>query len=225
MAYFELFPNIELEKRPLVFPYSEIEYDLVKNFFKRSKLSENSYNFTNFFTEYVITDEDRPDYLSYKTYGTSDNDWIILLSNNVINPIFNWPVKDYLLYDLVNKAYDGAAGNQSVEPSDRVHHYETLQKKNSLGQTVLKEKLIVDASFYNGTYKYNDDGYILQVAGNQVSFPVTNYEYELRLNTERRKIYLLRPEFIQDFKQQFKNNMKYTASSSFIDNNTKKSGI
>jgi hypothetical protein len=225
MAYFELFPNIELEKKPFIFPYSEIEYDLVKNFFKRSKLTVSSYNYTTFFTEYVITDDDRPDYISYKTYGTSEYDWIVLLTNNVINPIFDWPVRDYKLYDLVNNAYFDAPGNIATAPADRLHHYETIEKKNSLGKIVLKEGLVVGSNFYNTNYKYNDDGYILEVPGNQVSFPVTNYEYELKLNTERRKIYLLRPEFIEDFKLQFRNNMKYFRSSSYIDSSLKKAGI
>lgn len=225
MAYFDLIPNIEIEKRPLTFPFSETEYDLAKNFFKRSKLTESSYNYTNFFSEYQLTDDDRIDYLSFKTYGTSEYDWIILLTNNIINPYFDLPMKDHLLYDAVNKAYADSPGNQSNNPADRVHHYETVELKNSSGHIVLAGGLNVEESFHNSTYKYFDNGIVLSVSGNTVSVPVTNYDYEKKLNDARRKVYLLRPEYVQDFRAQFKDNMKYSRSSSYIDKNTKKTGV
>lgn len=140
MAYFNRLPNIEYEEKPFVFPFSEKEYILAKNFFRRFKITESSYNFQNFFNEYTMTDEDRLDYLSYKFYNTSEYDWVILLSNNIINSYFDLPVKESDLYEMVVKAY----GNP-----DAIHHYETLEKKNSLGQIVLKAGLNVDSNFYN----------------------------------------------------------------------------
>lgn len=225
MAYFDLIPNIEIEKRPLTFPFSQSEYDLAKNFFKRGKLTESSYNYANFFSEYTLTDDDRIDYLAYKTYGKSDLDWIILLTNNIINPYFDLPIKDNLLYDAVNKAYVDSPGNQSNDPADRIHHYETLELKNSSGHIVLAEGLIVEESFYNGVYKYFDNGLVLTAIGNNISIPITNFDYEKKLNDEKRKIYLLRPEYIQDFKAQFTERMRYSRSSSYIDKNTKKAGV
>ena len=216
MAYFNRLPNIEYEEKPLVFPFSEKEYVLAKNFFRRYKISESSYNFQNFFNEYTMTDEDRLDYLSYKFYDTSEYDWVILISNNIINSYFDLPVKEADLYEMVVKAY----GNP-----DAIHHYETLQKKNSLGQIVLKAGLKVEQSFYNGVYKYYDNGSVLSVNGNTVSVPVTNYEYELKLNDEKRKIYILRPEYVQPFIEQFDAGMEYARSSSYIDRTTKKAGI
>jgi len=94
----------------------------------------------------------------------SEYDWVILISNNIINSYFDLPVKEADLYEMVVKAY----GNP-----DAIHHYETLQKKNSLGQIVLKAGLKVEQSFYNGVYKYYDNGSVLSVNGNTVSVPVT----------------------------------------------------
>lgn len=216
MAYFNRLPNIEYEEKPLVFPFSEKEYVLAKNFFRRFKITESSYNFQNFFNEYTMTDEDRLDYLSYKFYNTSEYDWVILLSNNIINSYFDLPVRESDLYEMVVKVYDNPDG---------IHHYETLEKKNSLGQVVLKAGLNVEQSFYTGVYKYYDNGSVLSVNGNTVSMPVTNYEYELKLNDEKRKIYILRPEYVQSFIEQFDAGMSYARSSSYIDRNTKKAGV
>lgn len=216
MAFFNRLPNVEYDKKPLTFPFSEREYVLVKNFFRRYKLSESSYNFQNFFTEYRLTDEDRIDYLSYKFYDTSEYDWIILITNNIINSYFDLPMKEVDLYEVVVQEY----GNP-----DGIHHYETNEIKNSLGQIVLKGGLNVEQSFYTRPYTYNDNGVITTIPGNKVCTPVTNYQYELKLNDDKRKIFILRPEYVQEFVDQYDAGMTYSRSSSYIDRNTKRSGI
>lgn len=216
MAYFNRLPNIEYDKKPLTFPFSEREYVLAKNFFRRYKLSESSYNFQNFFSEYVMTDEDRIDYLSYKFYDTSEFDWVILITNNVINSYFDLPVREVDLYEIVEKVYDSPEG---------IHHYETYEVKNSVGHIVLKGGLKVEESFYNSPYKYYDNGQVITVDGDTICRPVTNYEYERGLNDEKRKIYILRPEYVQEFITQYESGMTYARSSSYINRTTKKAGI
>lgn len=216
MAYFNRLPNIEYDQKPLTFPFSERQYVLAKNFFRRYKLSESSYNFQNFFNEYIMTDNDRVDYLSYKFYDNSEFDWVILITNNIINSYFDLPIREVDLYEIVQKAYDNPEG---------IHHYETLEKKNSLGQIVLKGGVKVEESFYNSVYKYYDNGQVISVAGNTISLPVTNYEYERNLNDLKRKIYILRPEYVQDFIEQYESGMEYSRSSSYINRTTKKAGI
>lgn len=225
MAFFNRLPNIEYDKKPLSFPYSEREYVLAKNFFRRYKLSESSYNFRNFFDEYQLTDEDRIDYLSYKFYDNSEFDWVILITNNILNSYFDLPVNERDLYEIVNKSYANSPGNPSTSPADRIHHYETIEKKNSLGQIVLKGGLNVEKSFYDSPYKYFDDGDVITVDGSEVCFPVTNYEHELKLNDQKRKIYILKPRYVQDFIDQYEAGMQYSKSSSYIDSMTKKSGM
>jgi hypothetical protein len=53
------------------------------------------------------------------------------------------------------------------------------------------------------------------------SIPVTNYEYEVKKNEERRKILILKPEYLGVFVSDTKEMMKYGESSQFIDSNTK----
>ncbi len=52
--------------------------------------------------------------------------------------------------------------------------------------------------------------------------PVTNYEYELKLNEEKRKILLLRREYIGAIVADMRNMMSYANNSQKIDNKTKK---
>lgn len=51
---------------------------------------------------------------------------------------------------------------------------------------------------------------------------VTNYEYEVQKNEEKRQILILKPEYLGAFIQDMKNIMKYDKSSQTIDNKTKR---
>lgn len=225
MAFFNILPNVEYDQKPISFPYSETQYTLVKNFFKRYKLSESSYNFQNFFTEYRLTDEDRIDYLSYKFYGTSEYDWVILISNNILNSYFDLPVREPDLYEAVAIAYENSPGDPNVLPADRIHHYETIETFNSLGHPILRGGLKVEKSFYDTPFKYFDNGSLKTLPGSSVCYAVSNYEYEVKLNDDKRKIYILKPQYVQEFITQYKNGMTYNRSSSYIDRTTKRSGI
>jgi tyrosine-protein phosphatase YwqE len=51
---------------------------------------------------------------------------------------------------------------------------------------------------------------------------VSNYEYEVLENEKKRKIQILKPEFLPVFMSDMKNIMKYDESSQYVDKNTKR---
>ena len=142
-SYFSYLPNIELAVRPIQFPWSEQQYKVAKNIFRRFKINDSALDTAMYFRKLTVTDADRPDVISQKVYGTSDYDWVILMSNNVINPYFDWPMSQPVLDDYINQKYDAPY---------EVKHYETREVKNSAGATVLPEGQIVDESFFRAPY-------------------------------------------------------------------------
>ena len=50
---------------------------------------------------------------------------------------------------------------------------------------------------------------------------ITNYDYENKLNEEKRRIQILKPEFLSVFISDHQNIMKYTESSDYITNGLK----
>lgn len=50
--------------------------------------------------------------------------------------------------------------------------------------------------------------------------PVTNYEYEVKLNDEKRTILILKPQYVATVIGDLKNIMKYSESSQYVDENT-----
>ncbi len=64
-------------------------------------------------------------------------------------------------------------------------------------------------------------GTIKRIVNKEV--PVTNLEYESRLNEEKRTISLIKPEYLPVIVSDMKNAMSYAKSSQYIDKKTKSS--
>jgi hypothetical protein len=228
--FFSKIPNIEYDQKPLSFPVSEKTYVLAKNLFRKVNIIDAIYNNSVYYNKYTITDDDRLDLISQKFYGSTDYDWVILLTNNLINTNFDLPIKESRLYDFVDRSYQSdpyEPAQANLLPADRTHHYATTELKNSLGEVLLKEGLVVDKKYYDTTHKFYDRGtnQYLTKAGNELCEQVSNYQYEKNLNDSRREIYILRSDLLQKFVVQFENLLEYTDSSSYIDTKTKRAGI
>lgn len=228
--YFSKVPNIEYDQKPLDFPISKQKYVLAKNLFRRINIKNKIYNNSVYYNKYTITDDDRLDLISNKFYGTTDFDWVILITNNILNTNFDLPIKESKLYNFVTKQYHSdqiISSELGLEPADRTHHYETIELKNSLNEILLTEKLIVDRSYYDDTHTFYDRGnntYLVK-SGSSLCTKITNYEYEKNLNDTRREIYILRPELLQKFVNEFESLLEYSDSSSYIDSKNKRAGF
>jgi len=218
--YFNLVPNIEYDKKPISFPFSNTQYVLAKNFFNRVVMENTSFFSSVYFNKYTILDGERLDSLSQKFYGDPNYDWVIAITNNIINPYFDLPIEEYKLYDAVNLKY----GN-----TDSIHHYETIEIYNSLGELIQKSGIVVDKNFYDTTHtfanRYAEGTGTMTFNGNQISVSVTNYQYEQRLNDQKRNIYILSGKYIGNFVSQATALLEYSPSNSYINNTTKISGI
>lgn len=215
--YFNNIPNIEYDTKPISYPFSNSDFVVAKNFFRRYQVNPDVFSYAVFFKKYAIQDGERLDSLAEKAYGDPFLDWIIVLTNNLINPTFDWPMSEYELRKHCESTYDN--------PYSEIHHYETYEIKNDVGTVVLKKGLIVDHKFYTSPFKYWDGDEVKQVSGSQISFPVTAFEYESQENEKKRSIYLLRPEYLEGFISDFKSKNLYNRSSDYIDNKLKKTGV
>jgi hypothetical protein len=57
------------------------------------------------FSPYVVKDGERPDYVSFKFYGTPMYDWVILLSNDIYNIYDDWPKNTKTLNSYIEEKY------------------------------------------------------------------------------------------------------------------------
>ena len=128
--YFRQVPNFQYVDRSPG-DQSISNYIEVKNLFKRAKLRDDIFSDLSFFTKYSILGDERPDNVAYKFYNDSTLDWIVLLSNNIINVQTEWPLTQQAFYNYLIDKYG------SEEVLNQVHHYETIQVKTSDGATIV----------------------------------------------------------------------------------------
>ena len=208
MAYFDFFPDI------LIASHTEnrtSNADLVasKNLFKRGAIREDIFQNAIAFNKYFVEGDDRPDNVAHKIYGDSHLDWIVMLSNNIINVHDEWPMSQYDFQRYLDNKYDKIQLTQ-------IHHYETTEIRDPDGCLLLQAGHSVDADY---TYKYSYQGTNYSV--NNVT-SVSNFEYEVAKNDDKRSIFLLRKNYLNMMKEDMREIMTYQNSSQFINKRLKK---
>ena len=206
-SYFKHLPNIVYQERPLKYPFSVAEETIVKNFFKRVKLNDDIFSYAVYFDKYSILDGERPDMLADKLYGDPYYDWVILLTNNMINAQYDWPKTNYELHKVLDSEYE--------DPYNEIHHYETI----ATGR--YPAGLRVDKTFFDSTHVVNNNGVISTVNGSALCGPVSVAEHFTRENEKKREIYLLKQRYFQSFIKDFKKQNQYKRSSKFINQRLK----
>ena len=109
----------------------------------------------------------------------------------------------------------------SQENISQVHHYETKEIKDSSNRLIMKSGLVVGEEFkvqYNTPVGTASTGNIYNAPttkqGESARGKVSNYEYEVRKNDEKRRISILKREFIPVIVTDLRNIMRYDKSSS-----------
>ena len=228
--YFKRIPNIDYVSR---LPNAKIgDYMKVKNLFKRGVLRDDIFQDLAIFTKYEISNDDRPDNVAFNFYGDSNLDWLVLLCNNIINIQSEWPMSQKSFDNYLISKYT-ESGDSDTDTYDRiyngVHHYETKQIKNSNDVEILAEGLTVSPDYTLTYYDWLVSGYvILSKAANEtyntsLLTPITNYQYEEKIEDDKRNIFLLKPLYVSLVIDDLTDMMKYKkGSTEFISKSLKK---
>ena len=211
--YFRQVPDFDYVSR---LPDAKIsDYLTVKNLFKKGKLADDIFQDLTIFTKYEIEGDDRPDNVADKKYDDPDLDWVVLLSNNIINIQSEWPLPQRDFDRYVLEKYG------TYEKLNAVHHYETKECKNSVDAVVVPEGLQVDSDYSVTYYDWYLDGEITK-SSSDIVVEVTNYEYESKLEDAKRSIFLLKPKYLNIVKDDMDNMMRYKkGSTQYVDGTLK----
>ena len=204
MGYFRELPNLRYpsflrEKK------SSLDYIEVKNVFRRIKLRDDLQSNFTIFNKYEIEEGMRPDTVAEELYGNPEFDWIILTVAGILNVRNEWPLNNRDLYNYCLDKYDNSLNS--------VRFFETKEVKNADGKLILPKGKVVDSGFTIPNPD-NVSANLNPVVG------ISNYEYETRLNDEKRNIYVLREGYIQTFLNDIREIMTYDESSEFVDERT-----
>ena len=185
-AYFRQVPNFEYVNR-LADSKSSSEYIEVKNIFKRGKLKKDIFDNLMYFTKYQIVGDDRPDNVAFQVYEDETLDWLVLLSNNIVNIQTEWPLEQQSFLNYLLNKYGRQAN--FLQP----HHYDTVETKNTKGTVIVKKGLEVPQDY---SFEYYDRVLGKYVTTSDITSVVSNYDYEIKIENAKRNIYVLKPEYL-----------------------------
>jgi hypothetical protein len=174
MAFFAYLPKIEYDI------LGDSVKKLVPDIFRRIKIRSKIRDNFMLFDKFDIASGDKPEDVAFKLYGSADLHWVVLLSNDIINPYYEWPLSDYAFQQFVTDKYDNPGA---------IHHYEVTQSSGNL-------KPDGPGDYWSNKIEVNSD-YVGAEA-------VSNVEYERRLQDYRRQIKVLSPQYLQMFLNEYK---------------------
>jgi len=214
-SYFRNLPNFDYVSRDAG-QKNISDYVEVKNIFKRGKIREDILGNLMFFTKYQIIGDERPDNIAYKIYKDASLDWIVLLSNNIVNVHSEWPVKQTVFDRLMLDKY-GSYENLY----NGVHHWETTEIRNTAGVVIMNAGIRVPQNF---SITYFDPGRGEEMISEGVARPVTYYEWESQKENDKRNINLLKPKYLGIVFDDIERFMPYKKGSSQYVSRTLKRG-
>mgnify|MGYP000864046288 CR=1 FL=1 len=151
---------------------------LLTDLFTRIKIRDKAFNTAALYDKYDVPSGERPEDTAFKHFGHSQYHWVILLTNNITDRYYGWPLSFQEFEQFVNDKYDNA---------DAIHHYEKLQ---SSGRTTGQ-----------GPADYS---HLIECQSTDVGAQaISNREYEDRIQDEIRQIKLLNPAYLQIFIEEF----------------------
>ena len=212
--YFRRLPNLDY---PSLLKNRESNTDFVqtKNLFRRAKVREDLFENFMQFDKYEIIGDERPDNVAEKVYNSSTLDWVVLMSNNIIDINNEWPLTQSQLNLFLDNKY-------TPQELVSIHHYETLELRDNKNQLILPAGLVVDADF---NLEYLSGGQVKStnslIDGRPVK-SVTFYDYENTLNDKKRNINVLKQDFLGIFLKDFDRIMKYDKSSQYVNRKLKR---
>jgi hypothetical protein len=212
MLYFDTLPKVLNQDQ-------NGNYILLTNLLARARILEDLQDNSVVFYKYNIQEGDTPETVAHKYYGDPYKYWIVMYSNQLMDPLWDWPMNyqtftDYLIakydaeYKLAVQAETTTATSVYGYVQSTVYRYEKITTTTDLESnlvTVTKNSIDFDDYYAlaESTTTYDIPG------GTQVTVAISKnivyiYDYENDLNESRREIKLLNQAFAGDMEEQFK---------------------
>ena len=171
------------------FPIIKYNNEPVRDISVRIDILENIKTDPYAFLPYTVKNGERAEEVAYLYYGNPKYVWIVYLSNNIIDPYFEWPLDNYEFEQTLAKTY--AAQALAASPSN-VGWQAVVNWANSTSTT---SNIVYYRRISDPTVRMNKDGlaFVSDAADWQA---VRVYDDEFEKNESRRNIQLLNKEYV-----------------------------
>jgi len=179
MPYFSRFPMMTYDVA------GNKDYKLLPDILRRVKLRSGLRSSSFMFEKYDVKDGEKPEDVAFKWFGDPEYHWVILMTNNVTDRYYQWPLSQPQFAEHLTDKY--GAGSE-----DAVHHYE---KTTDSGPTSSN-----GPNDYSHLVECNED--------DENPAIISNRQYEQRKQDGYRQINLLDRRYLNAFVSEFENLIK-----------------
>jgi len=153
-------------------------YKTVTDIMKRVKVRDKIINEMSLYNKYDVKSGETPETIAFKHFGNPKLHSVILLTNNIQDRYYDWPMSEQEFELFITDKYSNPAG---------IHHYEVTQSSGKLSG--------------NGPDDYTHKVEVNSTTSGATS--ISNREYEQRIQDKKRLIKLLDPRFLSTFLSEF----------------------
>ena len=173
MSYFNKFPLMSYDIKGIK------NYKLLPDILRRVKLRALIKSGGMLFEKYDVKEGEKPEDIAFKWFGDAELHWVILMTNNVTDRYYDWPLNQVQFAEFLTDKYG--------DNVDAVHHYEVTKDS---GRATSQ-----GPSDYSHLVEVNSD------SDNAIS--ISNRQYEEREQDKKRQIQLLNKSFLGVFIDEF----------------------
>ena len=172
MSYFSKFPSLAYDIK------GDNVRKLLTDILRRVKLRSTVKSGGMIFEKYDVKEGEKPEDVAFKWFGDAELHWVILMTNNVTDRYYGWPMNQAQFAEYLDDKYSNP---------DAIHHYEVTKDS---GRTTSQ-----GPSDYSHLVEVNSD------TDNAIS--ISNRQYEEREQDKKRQIQLLDKALLGDFITEF----------------------
>ena len=178
--YFKSIPNVKYD----INGNAPNTYQTATNIMKRPRFKAKVIDEITDYYPYRVKDGERPDIVSFNAYGSVGYAYLILLFNDIYDPVFDWPLASPQFEEYIIAKY----GSVDTAVSTVKYYYQII--RSEVARTGISERIpavqyIVDQTTYNA------------LAENSRT-TISQYDWEFDKNVEKGDIKLINASIIQD---------------------------
>lgn len=204
MLYFNALPKIFT-------PDQNGNYILLTNILTRAKLVEKMQDNPMLYYTYTIQDGDTPEILAEKYYDDPFRYWIILYANQIMDPLWGWPLPYQQFLTYIDSKYADEAAGAGKTPFEytntTVNEYQKITTTvDNYSQTTTEQKSSIDFTTYSNVVESETTFPIPSGSTCTVKITkkiITIFDYEFNVNEAKREIKIMDNKYSDQMEEQF----------------------
>ena len=76
---------------------------LLTDLFTRVKIRDKAFNVATLYDKYDVVSGEKPEDVAYRHFGNSQYHWVILLTNNITDRYYGWPLSEQEFEEYINR--------------------------------------------------------------------------------------------------------------------------